>query len=70
MKLHTEIQSLSAKKAESQRPFNGEGVLENKDIAKRFTDRANRMLDESRRLEQLGVDFNSFFGNRSWKRPS
>jgi SAM-dependent methyltransferase/uncharacterized protein YbaR (Trm112 family) len=60
MKLHNDLQSLSAKKAESQRPFNGEDVLENKDIANRFTVRATRMLGESRRLEQLGVDFNPF----------
>jgi SAM-dependent methyltransferase/uncharacterized protein YbaR (Trm112 family) len=60
MKLHNDQQSLSAKKAEAQRPFHAEAVLENKDIAHRFTDRANRMLDESRRLEKLGVDFNPF----------
>jgi SAM-dependent methyltransferase len=60
MKLHPDQQSLAAKKAESQRPFHAEEVLENKDIAKRFTDRANRMLDESRRLERLGVNFNPF----------
>lgn len=53
-------QSISAKKAESQRPFHGKQVLEDPVVRSRFYERANIMLADLKMLEEKGVSFSPF----------
>ena len=54
------LQTISAKQAESQRPFHGKAVLEDPVIRSRFRERANIILTDLKMLEQAGVSFNPF----------
>ena len=53
-------QGVSAKLAESHRPFHGKAVLEDPVVRARFRERASIILADLRMLEKEGVSFTPF----------
>jgi SAM-dependent methyltransferase len=51
-----ELQSISAKKAEAQRPHHGQAVLDNPNVRELFRDRANVTIKDIEWLKQKGVN--------------
>lgn len=57
---HISLQSASAKKAESQRPFHGKAVLEDPVVRERFYARANALLADLKVLDGKNIQFSPF----------
>jgi hypothetical protein len=58
--IEPEPQSISAKLAESRRPFHGKAVLDDPVVRSRFRERADIILADLRTLEKVGVLFTPF----------
>lgn len=53
-------QQISAKIAESKRPFHGQAVLKNPEVRERFAERAQIILDDLKELESLDISLSPF----------
>jgi len=54
------VQDVSAKRAESQRPFHGKRILKDQDLSSMHRERASAMLADSEMLRQRNVSFDPF----------
>jgi ubiquinone/menaquinone biosynthesis C-methylase UbiE len=54
------LQDVSAKKAESQRPFHGESILKDHGLSSMHRERANAMLADLETMRQRNVSFDPF----------